>query len=140
MLFIGSDHGAYKLKQILINELKVNSFEFEDCGCFSKDSVDYPEIAQATCKKILATPNSLGVLLCGTGIGISIAANKIKGIRAALCHNEYTAQMAREHNNANVLCLGGRVTGDEVAKGILHSFLQTNFAGERHQRRVGMIE
>lgn len=139
-IFIGSDHGGFELKEILKQELEKLGKRFEDCGCFNKDSVDYPDIAQATCKKVLEDPKNLGILICGTGIGISIAANKVKGIRAGLCHNEYTAEMTRRHNNANVLCLGGRVIGDEVAKGILRTFLAHEFEGGRHKKRVEKLE
>ncbi len=139
-VFIGSDHGAYDMKEILKEELEKLNIEFEDCWCFSTDSVDYPNIAKTTCDKVLKTPESLGVLLCGTGIGISIAANKIKDIRAALCHNEFTAKMSRNHNNANILCMWWRVIGSEVAKAILSVFLSEKFEWGRHERRVGLID
>ena len=137
-IYIGADHGAFEMKEILMEELKALNVEFEDCGCFNTNSVDYPNVAEATCKKVLEN-KSQGILLCGTGIGISIAANKVKGIRAALCHNEYTAEMAREHNNANVLCLGARVIGSELAKSIMKAYLRNNFEGGRHQRRLDLI-
>ncbi len=138
-IYIGSDHGAFELKEILKEELEILNVNFEDCGCFDKSSVDYPDIAEITCKKVLKDQNSLGILMCGTGIGISISANKINGIRAALCHNEYTAKMARHHNDANVLCMGGRVIGTEVAKEILRTFLKNEFEGDRHEKRVKKI-
>jgi len=139
-IFIGSDHGAFLMKEFLKKELEKKEIKYEDCGCFDESSVDYPDIAKVTCQKILKNPKNKGILLCGTGIGISISANKIKGIRAALCHNEYTAQMAREHNDANVLCLGGRVIGFETAKLILNKFLLSKFLGERHLRRLDKIK
>lgn len=138
-IFIGSDHGAFELKETLKAELKNLGIDFEDCGCADTTSVDYPDIAKKTCKKILSTPNSLGVLMCGTGIGISIAANKIKGIRAALCHTELEAELARKHNDSNVLCLGGRIIGPELAKSILRSYLKHTFEGGRHEGRIRKI-
>ena len=138
-IFIGSDHWAFEMKEILKKELIDKHIDFEDCGCFSTESVDYPNVAQDTCKKVLENKDNLGVLLCGTGIGISIAANKITNIRAALCHNSFTAKMARHHNNANVLCMGGRVIWSELAKEILSVFLSEHFEWGRHERRVGLI-
>ena len=139
MLYLGSDHGAFLLKKELIETLKSWNIEYEDCGTYDQNRVDYPDIAAKTCKKILDNPQSKGVLLCGTGLGMSIAANKIKGIRAALCSDEYSAKMSIEHNNANILCLGGRVIGPELAKSILKTFLNSSFAGERHQIRIDKI-
>jgi len=139
MIFIGSDHGGFDLKTEIIdflkNELKE---EVKNMGCFSKDSVDYPDIAKIVCDEVLKN-NSIGILICGTGIGISIAANKIHGIRCALCSNEYSAMMAKKHNNANVLALGGRVIGIELAKNIVKTFLQNDFEGGRHQKRIDKI-
>ena len=138
-IFIGSDHGGFDMKAFLIDELKKNNYEVQDCGCFSIDSVDYPDIADLTCKKVLEKKDSLGILLCGTGIGMSISANKIKGIRAALCTHAFESQMSRNHNNANVLCLGARVIGQELAKSILNTFLKHDFEAGRHERRVNKI-
>ena len=138
-IFIGSDHGGFAMKEVLKKELE-GKFDIEDCGCFNEESVDYPDVAQNTCNKVLEAEKSLGILICGTGIGISIAANKVKGIRAALCNNEYMAQMSKNHNNANVLCLGGRVIGEEIAKSIVDTFLSSEFEGGRHERRVNKIE
>ena len=138
-IYIGSDHGAFEMKEFLKQELEKLKIDYEDCGCFNTSSVDYPDIAETTCKKVLEDKGSRGVLLCGTGIGISIAANKVKGIRAALCHNEYTAQMAREHNDANVLCMGGRVLEVELAKAILRAYLENTFEGGRHEGRLKKI-
>jgi ribose 5-phosphate isomerase B len=138
-IFIGSDHGGFIMKEALKAYLQ-DKFDIEDCGCFNEDSVDYPDIAQSTCHKVLKEEGSLGILVCGTGIGISIAANKVSGARAALCNNEYMAQMSRNHNNANILCLGGRVIGEELAKSIVDTFLSSKFEGGRHERRVGKME
>jgi len=138
MLVFGSDHGGLLLKQELVAYATQKGIDFQDVGTFSEESVDYPDIAKNVCKSL--KEGDLGVLVCGTGIGISIAANKIKGIRAALCHNEYCASMAREHNDANVLCLGGRVIGVETAKAILNAFLESEFSGGRHAVRVAKIE
>jgi len=122
MIFIGSDHGGFDLKNEIINFLQNDlKIEVKDLGCYSKDSVDYPDIAKIVCDEVLKN-NATGILLCGTGIGISIAANKINGIRCALCSNEYSAMMAKKHNNANVLALGGRVIGPELAKSIVKAF------------------
>lgn len=139
MIYIGSDHGGFELKEELINYIKEElKLEVKDCGCYSKESVDYPNIAEAVCDEVVKG-DGLGVLICGTGIGISMAANKRKGIRCALCSEEYSARMTKKHNNANVLALGGRTTGPELAKGIVKAFIETDFEGGRHQRRVDMI-
>ncbi len=139
-IFLGSDHGGFALKAHLVEMLRAAGEEVHDMGVLSETAVDYPDIAQKTCGALLQEPEALGILICGTGIGISIAANKLPGIRAALCTEEYSARMARAHNNANVLCLGGRVTGPELAFAIVRSFLSTQFEGGRHQRRVDKIE
>lgn len=139
MIFLGSDHAGFDLKEELQDYVKealgLNSL---DMGCFSKDSVDYPDIAKAVCDQVIKK-NAIGILVCGTGIGMSISANKIKGIRAALCRTEYEARMARAHNHANVLCLGGRITGTDFANDITKVFLETKEEGDRHQRRVEKI-
>lgn len=139
MIAIGSDHGGFELKQKIIEHLSGKEIEVFDCGAFSTDSVDYPDIAKEVCLSILGNKQRFGILICGTGIGISIAANKIKGIRAALCHNEYDAKMARAHNDANVLCLGGRVIGPGMAIEIVDAFLAEKHLGGRHKRRVDKI-
>ncbi len=138
MVYIGSDHGGFELKEILIKHLTAKGVSLQDKGCFSTESVDYPDIAQDLCKSVM-NDKALGILICGTGIGISIAANKVEGIRCALSHNEYTAKMARLHNDANVLALGGRVIGSELAKSIVDIFLETNFESGRHLKRVEKI-
>ncbi|MBU1239802.1 ribose 5-phosphate isomerase B [Myxococcota bacterium] len=139
-VFIGSDHGGFALKQELIEELRGMGVSHTDVGVHREESADYPDIARDLARVLLPFEGALGILLCGTGIGISIAANKIAGVRAALCSDEYSAAMARRHNNANVLCLGGRVIGPELAKSILHTFLTNTFEGGRHQRRVDKLE
>ncbi len=139
MIAIGSDHGGYELKEQLLQFLEENGYETEDCGTFSGESVDYPDIAEKVAKVVLAGDAERGILVCGTGIGISIAANKIDGIRAAHCTDPYSARMAREHNNANIIALGGRITGTELAIEILRAYLDAEFQGGRHQRRVDKI-
>lgn len=138
MIYIGCDHGGYQLKLELIKYLEANSFEFSDLGC-NGESVDYPDIAEKVCKKVLENGENKGVLVCGTGIGISIAANKIKGIRAALCSDWYSAKYTRLHNDANVICFGGRTMGAGSAVEMLDVFLHTDFEGGRHAVRVGKI-
>jgi ribose 5-phosphate isomerase B len=134
---IGSDHGGFEMKAFIINNLTEESFHTIDCGTCSGKSVDYPDIAAEVCRRVKANDADLGIVICGTGIGISIAANKIDGIRAALCHTEFSARMARQHNNANVLALGGRVLGNDLAVSIVRTFLTEQFSKEdRHQRRI----
>ncbi|HNZ27543.1 MAG TPA: ribose 5-phosphate isomerase B [Spirochaetota bacterium] len=139
MIFIGCDHGGYELKMEIYNYVKGEMrLDITDMGCFSKDSVDYPDIAEVVAKSVLEK-NGVGILICGTGVGISIAANKINGVRCALCSEEYSARMTRKHNDANILALGGRTTGVELAKSIVNTFLTTGFEGGRHQKRVDKI-
>lgn len=140
-LVIGSDHGAVELKEEIKDLLKdeFSDVEVEDMGTFGKESVDYPDIAEKVCTPVAKGEADRGIVLCGTGIGISIAANKVKGIRAALCHETYTAKMSRQHNNANVLAMGGRTTGPEIAKEIVRTWMTTEFEGGRHERRVNKI-
>ena len=137
---IGSDHGGFDYKESIIEMLVELGHDVEDNGAYSKDSVDYPEIAHIVGQKVASGEADRGILICGSGIGVSIAANKVKGVRAALCENLYTARLSREHNDSNVLCLGQRVIGDQVALEIVQKWLKTDFAGGRHQRRVDMIE
>lgn len=139
MLAIGCDHGGYKLKEEIIAHLSKNGVEFKDFGTFDESSVDYPDIASAVCKSIISGECVNGILVCGTGIGISIAANKHKGIRAAVCSDEFSAKFTRLHNDANVLCLGGRVVGPGLACELVDIFLNTEFEGGRHAVRVGKI-
>lgn len=136
MIYIASDHAAYDFKQNIVNFLNEKEIEFIDLGTNSKERVHYTYFAQNLCEKVLDNDKNIGILICGTGIGMSIMANRFKGIRAAVCTNEYMAKMTREHNNANVLCLGSRVIGDEVAKGVIEKFLESKFEGGRHSIRT----
>lgn len=137
---IASDHAGYKMKEMLKKFLEEEGYEFLDLGTNSERSVDYPDYAQKLCKKILKGKADFGILVCGSGIGMSIAANRFKGIRAALCHNSEIAKLARLHNNANILCLGERIIGEEVAKECVKTFLSTKFESGRHARRVCKID
>jgi ribose 5-phosphate isomerase B len=137
---IACDHGAYDYKETLKAMLLEEGYEVEDCGCHSTDSVDYPDYANAAAKLVAAGEVEKGIVLCGTGIGISIAANKVKGIRCALCTDTTMARLTREHNDANMLAMGQRTTGIEVCKDIVHAFLETPFSqGERHKGRIAKI-
>ena len=138
-VIIGSDHAGYLMKEELERVLGEWRHEVEDVGAHSTESTDYPDFAERLAERVLAEPGALGVLVCGTGIGISIAANKIPGIRAARCDEPFSARKAREHNDANVLCMGERVIGVGVAVETMRAFLETPFAGGRHQRRVDKI-
>lgn len=133
---IGSDHGGYQLKEHLVAKLSAEGFEIIDLGTSSDESVDYPDFAEQVCRRVLDSEAEIGILVCGTGIGMSMAANRHRGIRAALCHNEYSARMSREHNNANVLCLGDRVIGPGLAESIVDVWITTQFSGGRHQTRI----
>jgi ribose 5-phosphate isomerase B len=133
---IGADHGGYEMKEAVKEYAISLGHEIDDIGCFSLESVDYPVYANKVSELIQKKTCSAGILICGTGIGMSMVANSFKGVRAALCHDEYTSRMSREHNNANVLCLGARVIGTGVAEGIVKTWLETEFAGGRHQRRI----
>ena len=136
---IGSDHGGFNLKAEIKNLLTELQIEFRDVGTHSGEAIDYPDVAQEVGQAVVSGECTHGILICGTGIGISIAANKIKGIRAALCHDVFSAQMAREHNNANILTMGERVIGPGLARMIVSTWLTTEFAGGRHGRRVDKI-
>lgn len=139
-IFIGSDHAGVALKAALVPFLTEAGHTVTDLGPQDTASVDYPDYAKAVCHKVLDNPGSLGILICGTGLGMSMAANRMPGIRAAVCVNEFLARMARMHNNANVLCLGERVVGQGLAASIVEVFLATGFEGGRHQRRIDGIE
>lgn len=139
MIAIGSDHGGFELKKAIIEHLESKGVEIKDMGCYNMDSVDYPDIAKVTCDEVVNGTCERAILICGTGIGISIAANKINGIRAALCHSTFDAKMSRMHNDANVMCLGGRTTGLNIALEIVDSYLGSEFEGDRHMRRVNKI-
>jgi len=136
---IGSDHGGFKLKEEIKKMLTEEKVEFRDYGTHSAESIDYPEVSQKIGQAVVSGECSRGIIICGTGIGVSIAANKIKGIRAALCHDVFSAQMSREHNDANILTMGERVIGPGLACMIVATWLKTEFAGGRHGRRVDKI-
>lgn len=136
---IGSDHGGIHLKETLKGCLKAQGIEIHDLGTYTEASCDYPDIAEAVCREVTGGAADKGILVCGTGIGVSIAANKIHGIRAALCTDVFSAEMSREHNDANVLCMGERVTGPGLGERILAAWLASDFAGGRHERRVKKI-
>lgn len=136
---VGSDHGGYILKNTVIEVLTDLQIDFEDYGVFEEKSVDYPDIAQRVSQAVADNKFDKGILLCGTGIGVSIVANKIKGVRAALCGDVFSAVRSREHNDANVLCLGARVIGKGSAEMILKAWLTTEFLKGRHAKRVDMI-
>lgn len=138
-IIIGNDHGALELKQQLMTHLKAEGHQITDIGVNESTSVDYPDIAEKACADYLNGDFDFGILLCGTGIGISIAANKINGIRAALPQNSYAAEMAKEHNNANFIVFGGRIDYGEPVTDILDTYIKTAFGGERHQRRINKI-
>ena len=136
---IAADHGGFELKDSMVEYIKSLGTEVVDLGTNSADSVDYPDYAKKVCEEIQKGNSDLGILICGTGIGMSLAANKFEGIRAACVSDVYSAKMSRNHNNANVLCIGARVIGDEVAKLIIKTFLENEFEAGRHQRRVDKI-
>lgn len=139
MIAIGCDHGGFELKNHIVNYLTNKGIEVKDFGTYSEDSVDYPDCARPVCEAVQKGEFENGILICGTGIGISMAANKFKGIRAALCSDVYSAKMTKEHNNANILCLGGRVTGRELAFMIVDAWLEAEFQGGRHADRIAKI-
>ena len=136
---IGSDHGGYALKEVIKKQLIDEKIEFEDVGCDSEASVDYPVYGQKVAEAVAFGDCDRGIAICGTGVGISIAVNKVPGIRGSLCTNEYMAEMTRRHNDSNVLVLGGRVLGTDFAQNIVKTWLHTEFEGGRHQRRIDMI-
>jgi ribose 5-phosphate isomerase B len=138
-IIIGSDHGGWELKDFLGRRLSAKGWSVEDVGCEGPTSVDYPDYAIRLCHRLKQEEIPRGMLICGTGIGMCIAANKVPGIRAALCQEAYSAQMARAHNDANVLCFGARVIGPELAWSVLSAFLDTEFEQGRHQQRLSKI-
>lgn len=137
-IIIGSDHGGFRLKNEIIKHIEKLGYEVSDLGCNSTESCDYPPIAKAVAKEVLET-NCEGILVCGTGIGMSIAANRFDGIRASHCTDTFSARMTRMHNNSNILCLGERITGSGLALDIVDIWLKTEFEGGRHQKRIDMI-
>ncbi len=136
----GSDHGGVELKDLLLKYVDEKGYEVVDYGTIGNESVDYPVFAANVAKAVLKGEVERGIICCGSGIGISISANKFPGIRAALCHDYYSAKMSRLHNNANILAMGGRTTGIEIAKEMVDVWLTTEFEGGRHQRRIDLID
>ncbi len=140
MIALGSDHAGFELKQAIIKHLEERKIEYKDYGPYSADSVDYAVYAEKTAKGVVGGECELGILCCGTGVGISIAANKVRGIRACCCSDKFSAEMTRLHNDANMLCLGGRVVTPEQAIELVDLFIDTPFSGEeRHARRIAQI-
>ena len=137
---IGADHGGFRLKKKIIEYLREKNVEFKDFGTFDEESCNYPDIAKKVSLEVATGNFNKGILICGTGIGMSIVANKTKGIRAALCADTFSAKASRAHNNANILCLGQRVTGEGLALEILDTWLNSSFESGRHKTRVDMIE
>lgn len=141
MIALGCDHGGYGLMQEVKKHLEERGLEYKDFGCYSEESVDYPIYGRKAAEAVASGVCDRGIIICGTGIGISITANKVKGIRAALCHDCFSAQATREHNDANMLAMGARVIGPGHALKVVDTFLDTDFSGdERHVRRIDMIE
>lgn len=136
---LGSDHAGFQLKNEIIKHLESNGFEIKDFGTYSEESCDYPDCAEIVAHEVANKNYEFGILVCGTGIGISIAANKVKGIRAALCSDTFSAHSSREHNDANILALGQRVVGVGLALDIVDIFMKSNFLGGRHQNRVNKL-
>ena len=139
-IIIGCDHAGYNLKNKIIEFLKNEGFDVTDNGTFSTEAVDYPIIAKDTARKVVSGEYEKGILICGSGIGVSIAANKIKGIRAVVCSDTTSAKFSRLHNDANILCFGERIVGEYLAKDICKIWLKTEFEAERHAKRVNLIE
>ncbi|MCD7726988.1 MAG: ribose 5-phosphate isomerase B [Ruminococcus sp.] len=139
MIAIGNDHAAVELKNEIVEYLKEKGIEYKDFGCGEGEKCDYPNAAEVVCKAVVNGEAEKAILICGTGVGISIAANKVKGIRAACCSDYFSAKYTRLHNDANVLCFGARVVGAGLAKELVDVFLNTEFEGGRHARRVDLI-
>ena len=139
-IILGSDHGGYELKEKIKLHLLNKGIEIVDKGTYSLDSVDYPKYGKLVGESVVSGEGELGIVVCGTGIGISIAANKVKGVRCALCHNTTTARLTREHNDANILAIGGRIIGDVLAFEMVDVFINTKFEGGRHLTRINCIE
>lgn len=139
MIAIGCDHGGLDIKNAVIDYMKEQGIEYTDYGCYTADSVDYPIYAYKVASAVAAGKVELGIICCGTGIGVSMAANKVKGIRAAVCCDEFCAEMTRRHNDANIMCMGGRVIDTQKAVKLADIFLHTQFEGNRHIRRIQMI-
>lgn len=138
--FIGTDHAGFEIKQFVMDYLTGLGHQVEDLGCYSSERVDYPDYAHKVAEAVNKNPGTMGILICGSGIGMSLVANKHPGIRAALCHDYYTANMARRHNDANILCFGARIVGKGVIESILEGWLKGEFEGGRHTARVAKID
>ncbi len=139
MIAIGCDHGGLNIKNAVIDYLKENGIDYRDFGCDSPESVDYPIYAYQVAKAVSDGEAKFGIICCGTGIGVSMVANKVKGVRAAVCTDAFCAEMTRRHNNSNVLCMGGRVIDEATAVKLADIYLHTSFEGGRHEKRVQMI-
>ena len=139
MIALGADHGGFELKEAIKKHLDEKGIEYKDFGTYTPESIDYAKIAQKTCQSVVSGEAEKAILCCGTGIGISMAANKVKGIRAACCSDYFSAKFTRLHNDANALCMGGRVVGAGLALELVDVFLETEFEGGRHQRRIDQI-
>ena len=141
MIAIGCDHGGFELKEKVVAFLKEKNIEVKDCGCYSKESCDYPEFGRAAAEAVASGECKKGIVICTTGIGISITANKVKGVRCALCSDTLSAKMTRLHNDANILAMGAGIVGENLALAIVETFLGTEFSGEeRHQSRIDLSE
>ena len=141
MISIGCDHGGLKLKEVIVSYFKEKNIEYKDCGCYTADSCDYPVFGKAAAQAVADGECEKGIVICTTGIGISISANKVKGVRCALCSDTLSAKMTRLHNDANMLALGAGMVGENLALDIVETFINTEFSGEeRHQRRINLIE
>lgn len=138
-IIIGCDHAGYNMKKYLISELTKQGYDIDDVGTNSTDSVNFADFAKAVAEKVSSTPEAKGILICGTGIGMCIMANKVKGIRAALVHDLFSAKATREHNNSNVLCMGARIISESMALEIAKVWLQTKFLGEKYAKRLEVI-
>lgn len=139
MIALGCDHAGYELKHSIMERLSKDGIEFQDLGTYSKQSMDYPDIAFDVANAVAEGGYEFGILICGTGIGVSISANKVPGIRAALCSEPVSARLTKEHNDANIICLGARIIGDEMAWAILQAYMQAKFSGGKHSVRIGKI-
>jgi len=138
-IVLACDHGGFQLKETIKEHLVTNGYDVNDIGVYNTESVDYPDYGKKAAEIVACNEADRGIIICGTGIGISIAANKVKGIRCALCTNEFMARMSRMHNNANMLALGGRVIGKGLALNIVDTWISTDFEGGRHERRVNKL-
>ena len=139
MIALGSDHAGFAMKEKMKAVIEELGLEYKDFGCYDENSVDYPVIAKDVCKSVTSGEAQKGILICGTGVGMSIAANTVKGIRASLCGDTFSAKFTRLHNDSNVLCMGARVIGEGIAAEIVKTYLTTDFEGGRHERRVNLI-